>query len=72
MPARARERFPAAQYEQVSLQGMDFREALVDAMEHVSPEDWPRILQRLQQTLKPGGVQRATGPGAWIGDSTGL
>ena len=29
---------------------------LVDALEHVSPEDYPRILARFQEALKPGGV----------------
>jgi hypothetical protein len=40
---------------------MDFREAFdgaicIDAMEHVCPEDWPGILRRFQEALKPGGV----------------
>jgi cyclopropane fatty-acyl-phospholipid synthase-like methyltransferase len=61
MLARARERFPAARYEQVGLQEMDFREEFdgvicIDAMEHICPEDWPGILQGFQNALKPGGV----------------
>jgi cyclopropane fatty-acyl-phospholipid synthase-like methyltransferase len=60
MLKRARERFPAARYEKIGLQEMDFREAFdgaicVDALEHVSPEDWPGILQGFQKALKPGG-----------------
>ena len=51
MLARAREHFPEAQYEKISLQEMDFREAFdgiicMDAMEHVCPEDWPGILRK--------------------------
>jgi cyclopropane fatty-acyl-phospholipid synthase-like methyltransferase len=61
MLARARERFPGARYEKMGLQEMDFREAFdgvicIDAMEHVCPEDWPGILQRFREALKPDGV----------------
>ena len=28
----------------------------MDALEHVCPEDWPGILQRFWEALKPGGV----------------
>jgi SAM-dependent methyltransferase len=61
MLARARERFPGVRYEKIGLQEMDFREAFdgvicMDAMEHVYPEDWPGILRRFRQALKPGGV----------------
>ncbi len=61
MLARAREHFPEVQYEKMGLQEMDFREAFdgiicMDAMEHVCPEDWPGILRRFQEALKPGGV----------------
>lgn len=61
MLARAKEHFPEARYEQIGLQEMDFREAFegvicIDAMEHVCPEDWPGILRRFQEALKPGGV----------------
>ncbi len=61
MLARARERFPAARYEQARLQEMDFQAAFdgatcIDAMEHVCPEDWPMILRNFQSALKPGGV----------------
>jgi 2-polyprenyl-3-methyl-5-hydroxy-6-metoxy-1,4-benzoquinol methylase len=61
MLARARERFPQASYEKMGLQEMAFREAFdgvicIDAMEHVSPEDYPHILHKFQEALKPGGV----------------
>ena len=61
MLARARERFPAARYQKMGLQEMDFREAFdgaicIDAMEHVCPEDWPGILRGFHEALKPGGV----------------
>jgi SAM-dependent methyltransferase len=61
MLARARERFPAARYEKMGLQEMDFREVFdgaicIDAMEHVCPEDWPGILRGFREALRPGGV----------------
>jgi len=61
MLARAREHFPEARYEKIGLQEMNFREAFdgvicMDAMEHVCPEDWPGILRRFREALKPGGV----------------
>jgi SAM-dependent methyltransferase len=61
MLARAREHFPEARYEKMGLQEMDFREAFdgaicIDAMEHVSPEDWPGILRGFREALRPGGA----------------
>ena len=66
MLARAREHFPEAQYpqlryEKMGLQEMAFCEVFdgvicMDAMEHVSPEDYPGILRGFQEALKPGGV----------------
>lgn len=61
MLARAKERFPAARYEKMGLQEMDFHEAFegaicMDAMEHISPEDWPGIMNCFAAALKPGGV----------------
>jgi cyclopropane fatty-acyl-phospholipid synthase-like methyltransferase len=61
MLARAKEHFPEVQYEKIGLQEMDFQEAFdgaicIDALEHICPEDWPEILQRFQEALKPGGV----------------
>ena len=65
MLARAREHFPEVRYEKIGLQEMDFREAFdgvtcIDAMEHVCPEDWPGILRRFREALKPGGVLYVT------------
>jgi 2-polyprenyl-3-methyl-5-hydroxy-6-metoxy-1,4-benzoquinol methylase len=61
MLARAREHFPEVRYRKMGLQEMDFQEAFdgiicMDAMEHVCPEDWPGILRRFQEALKPGGA----------------
>jgi SAM-dependent methyltransferase len=61
MLARAREHFPEVRYEKIGLQEMDFREAFdgvicIDAMEHICPEDWPGILRKFREALKPGGV----------------
>ena len=65
MLARAREHFPEARYEKMSLQEINFREAFdgvicMDAMEHVCPEDWPGILRRFREALKPDGVLYVT------------
>jgi 2-polyprenyl-3-methyl-5-hydroxy-6-metoxy-1,4-benzoquinol methylase len=61
MLARAREHFPEVRYKKMGLQEIDFREAFdgiicMDAMEHICPEDWPGILRKFQEALKPGGV----------------
>jgi SAM-dependent methyltransferase len=61
MLRRAKEHFPAARYEKMGLQEIDFLEAFdgaicMDALEHVCPEDWPGILKRLREALKPGGL----------------
>lgn len=61
MLARAKERYPAVQYQQMALQAMNFQEDFagvicMDAMEHICPEDYPRILRGFQAALKPGGV----------------
>ncbi len=61
MLQRAREHFPQVRYEKMGLQDMPFHEAFdgvicIDALEHVSPEDYPGILRKLQEALKPGGM----------------
>ncbi len=61
MLARAHERFPAIRYEQIALQDMDFHGEFVgaicmDAMEHISPEDWPGIMRRFHAALQRGGL----------------
>jgi 2-polyprenyl-3-methyl-5-hydroxy-6-metoxy-1,4-benzoquinol methylase len=64
--ARAREHFPLEsfprlQYAKIGLQEMDFQAEFdgiicMDAIEHICPEDWPVILDRFQEALKPGGI----------------
>jgi 2-polyprenyl-3-methyl-5-hydroxy-6-metoxy-1,4-benzoquinol methylase len=61
MLARAKEHFPQVRYEKLGFQELNFREEFegvicIDAMEHVCPEDYPRILRKFQEALKPGGV----------------
>ena len=60
MLSRAREKFPAVQLEQLGLQEIYFEELFdgaicMDAMEHIFPEDWPRVLGNFRHALKPGG-----------------
>jgi len=57
MLARLQEKFPAVQTEKVGLQELSYLEAFdgiicMDAMEHVSPEDWAPILGNFQRALK--------------------
>lgn len=57
----AQEHFPEVEYVKVALHEMNFREMFegvicMDAMEHICPEDYPGILHRFQEALKPGGV----------------
>jgi len=59
MLAEARAKGIATSLEQVSLQELDARHAFdavmtVDAMENVSPEDWPRVLENLARAARPG------------------
>lgn len=61
MLQRAGKRCPGARYRRMRLQEMDFTGAFdgilcIDAMEHISPEDWPVILERFREALKPGGL----------------
>lgn len=61
MLARAWEQFPEIRYEKMGLQEMDFHEVFdgaifMDAMEHIPPEDYPVILRKFQEALKPGGL----------------
>jgi 2-polyprenyl-3-methyl-5-hydroxy-6-metoxy-1,4-benzoquinol methylase len=70
MLARAREhypqeRFPRLRYAKIGLQEIEFQAQFdgvicMDAMEHVSPEDWPDILARFHQALRPAGVLYVT------------
>lgn len=61
MLERARQHFPAVHYRKLGLQEMDFREEFegaicLDALEHVCPEDYPGILRRFREALKPDGL----------------
>jgi hypothetical protein len=61
MLSLAKARFPMVRYKKMSLQEMNFKEEFegaicIDALEHVFPEDWPLILHRFREALKPGGV----------------
>jgi cyclopropane fatty-acyl-phospholipid synthase-like methyltransferase len=61
MLARAQEKFPEVQFEKIGLQEMNFREVFdgaicIDAMENVSPEDWPGVLSNFHRALKRQGV----------------
>jgi len=60
MLSRVRERFPNVQVEKVGLQEISRQEEFdgaicMDAMEHVSPEDWELILGNFYRALKPKG-----------------
>ena len=57
----AKEKFPDVPFERVGLQEMDYQEHFdgaicMDAMENVSPEDWPLVLANFHRALKPGGI----------------
>jgi SAM-dependent methyltransferase len=60
MLARARARGLAERLEQVGLQELAFERIFdatmtIDAMENVSPEDWPPVLANLHRAVRPGG-----------------
>lgn len=60
MLARAKAKHPDVQLEDVGLQELAFEGEFdaamcIDAMEHVPPEDWPRVLGNLRQALQSGG-----------------
>ncbi len=60
MLAEARAKGIAVSLEHVALQDLAFDRAFdavmtVDAMENVSPEDWPLVLARLHRAVRPGG-----------------
>ena len=61
MLARARARGVAFSLEQASLQELPYVSRFdavltIDAMENVSPEDWPAVLANLHRALRPGGL----------------
>ena len=60
MLARAKAKFAGVQFEKVGLQEMVYREVFdgaicLDAMENISPEDWPLILRNFHRALKRTG-----------------
>jgi SAM-dependent methyltransferase len=60
MLSRARAKHPGVRFELVGLQELafdgEFDAAMcVDAMEHVPPEDWAVVLERLRRAVVPGG-----------------
>jgi ubiquinone/menaquinone biosynthesis C-methylase UbiE len=59
MLAQAKAKFPEARFEQVGLQELAFQMEFdavmcLDAMEHVPPEDWPRVLENFVRAVPPG------------------
>lgn len=60
MLERARAKWPHARFEQVGLQELSFETTYdavmcTDAMENVSPEDWPLVVSAFGRALRPGG-----------------
>ena len=60
MLERAKEKFPEVQFVRLGLQEMSYQEVFegaicMDAMEHISPEDWPLVLANFQRALKKEG-----------------
>jgi len=58
--SRAGAKFPGVPTEKHDLQDLPYRHEFnglmcVDAMEFVSPEDWPVVLDRFNRALRPGG-----------------
>jgi SAM-dependent methyltransferase len=61
MLAQAAAKHPEVRLERLGLQELAFAEEfdaamVVDAMEHVPPEEWPTVLANLARALRPGGV----------------
>jgi len=58
MLKKAQAKFPSVKTEKIGLQEMTFHKEFdgaicMDAMEHVSPEDWPLVLRNFHRALKP-------------------
>ncbi|MGO9198894.1 MAG: class I SAM-dependent DNA methyltransferase [Acidimicrobiales bacterium] len=61
MLAKARAQGIASSLEQVGLQELSYVDEFdavmtIDAMENISPEDWPRVLANLHRAARPGGL----------------
>lgn len=57
---RAKEKFPEVQLLKIGLQEMSYQEVFegaicMDAMEHISPEDWPIVLNNFYRAVKKKG-----------------
>jgi cyclopropane fatty-acyl-phospholipid synthase-like methyltransferase len=57
---RAQEKFPYVPTRKVGLQEMDYNEsfsaaACIDALELISPEDWPLVMRNLHRAIEPNG-----------------
>jgi ubiquinone/menaquinone biosynthesis C-methylase UbiE len=60
MLANAKAKFPGVQFEKEGLQEMGYQSKFdgvicMDAIENVSPEDWPLVLNNFHRALKPQG-----------------
>jgi SAM-dependent methyltransferase len=60
MLAQASAKFPNVELHKVALQDLDFAAAFdaamcIDAMEDVSPEEWPLVLSKFRRALRRGG-----------------
>ena len=58
---RAKKQYPAIRYKKVEHHRLDFRNEFdgamcIDALEHVFPEEWPIIMHRFREAIKPGGM----------------
>lgn len=58
---RAKEKFPEVQLVKIGLQELSYQEVFegvicMDAMEHISPEDWPVVIHNFHRALKAQGV----------------
>jgi ubiquinone/menaquinone biosynthesis C-methylase UbiE len=65
MLAQARRRGIAFSLEHISLQGLSYVHEFdavltIDAMENVTPEDWPGVLANVHRAVRPGGVMYLT------------
>jgi cyclopropane fatty-acyl-phospholipid synthase-like methyltransferase len=59
--AYARKLYPAINYKKMAMNDMcfvnQFEGAIcIEALEHVFPEEWPVVLKKFREALKPGGV----------------
>ncbi len=61
MLERAKEKFPEIHYEKKGLLEIDYQNEFdgvvcIDVLEHIFPEDWPKIIHKFREALKPGGI----------------